>query len=156
MQSSKDVCVLTGFSLSLFLSLSLRAPLLLRFVTTRTMRSRQCVYLLCVCVLIGGSQPLWDTVCIFRHTCTHTHTHTQTGLSTPPLVSHWAEQMNNMPVTELIQPPTPELHKDKIYLSVCVRVCVCVCVRVCVSVCVRERPWNVMQWDLNRTEVAAQ
>ena len=93
MQSSKDVCVLTGFSLSLFLSLSLSlfsASTIIAEICHHAHNEIEamCVFTVCLCAYWWLSTFMGHCMHIQTHMHTHTHTHTQTGLSTPPLVSH--------------------------------------------------------------------
>lgn len=76
--------------------------------------------------------------CTYASTCTRCHH-----------ASHWAEQMNNMPVTELIHLPTPELYRY--YLSELVGV------RTCVSVhslaCFPKWLKAALQYLLSKSEI---
>lgn len=57
--------------------------------------------------------------------------------------------MNNMPVTDLIHPPTPELYRDTIYLSLWV------CARVSVHsrACFPEWLKAALQYLLSKSEI---
>lgn len=63
--------------------------------------------------------------------------------------SHWVEQMNNMPVTDLIHLPTPELYRDTIYLSLWVCARVWACIRACFSKCFKA----ALQYLLSKSEI---
>lgn len=89
-------------------------------------------------ILSQGMNAVGANVHVRASTCTRCHH-----------ASHWAEQMNNMPVTELIHLPTPELYRY--YLSELVGV------RTCVSVhslaCFPKWLKAALQYLLSKSEI---